>query len=83
MDSADSLEDNYTVVVFPPALLDEGIGTSASVTTVRLDPGVTRKDLRAALDELPDGSTLSLEPGSLSSARRFATASKRSRGASG
>ena len=68
MDSADSLEDNYTVVVFPPALLDDDIGTAASVITVRLDPGVTRKDLRAALDELPDGSALSLESGRVISA---------------
>ena len=42
MDTVDSLEDEYTVVVFPPALLDEDIGTAASVITVRLDPGVTR-----------------------------------------
>ncbi len=68
MDSADSLEDNYTVVVFPPALLDDDIGTAASVITVRLDPGVTRKDLRAALDKLPDGSALSLESGRVISA---------------
>ena len=68
MDSADSLEDNYTVAVFPPALLDDDIGTASSVITVRLDPGVTRKDLRAALDGLPDGSALSLESGRVISA---------------
>jgi FtsX-like permease family len=59
----DVLETEYRTAVFSPALLDEDVATSATIMAVRLDPGVTTDLLRAALDGLPDGGELSLQPG--------------------
>ncbi len=63
VDAADVLNDNYTTMVFSPALLDEDIGISATLMNVRLAPGVTTSQLRQELDGLPDGAQMVLEPG--------------------
>jgi putative ABC transport system permease protein len=62
-DSPDDFDDPTPTVVFPLALLDEDIGVVESLMGVRLVPGASRDDLRAQLDELPDGTDLGLEPG--------------------
>jgi putative ABC transport system permease protein len=62
-DSPDDFDDPTPTVVFPMALLDQNIGVVESLMGVRLVPGASRDDLRAQLDELPDGTDLGLEPG--------------------
>jgi FtsX-like permease family len=63
IESTSNLEDDYTTLVFSPALLDDDIGVGSTIMSVRARPGVTSSELRAQLDSLPDGSALSLEPG--------------------
>ena len=63
--TAGAFEDNYTVALFPPGLLKDNIGLAATLISVRLEPGVTRQDLRAELDRLPNGAALSLDPGTV------------------
>ncbi|HZJ06440.1 MAG TPA: ABC transporter permease [Nocardioidaceae bacterium] len=55
--------DLYAITVFSPAVLDQPVGIVATEMTVRLDPGLTRADLRAEIDGLADGSLLSVTPG--------------------
>ncbi len=67
--SADVLEDNYGAAILSVAALGLGdIGTSATIMTVRLDPGVSRDQLRTELDGLPDGNGLRVDPGRIVSA---------------
>jgi ABC-type lipoprotein release transport system permease subunit len=68
LDSGGSLEDNYSVALFPTDLLRQDIGTSATLIYVRLDHGFTRANLRRELDSLPNGRALSLDPGTVISA---------------
>ena len=55
--------DDFSLVVFSPGLLHEDVGLVATLMSVRLDPGVTRAQFRAALDRLPDGRALSVDRG--------------------
>jgi hypothetical protein len=55
--------DDFSLVVFSPGLLREDVGLVATLMSVRLDPGVTRAQFRAALDRLPDGRALSVDRG--------------------
>ena len=55
--------DDFNLVVFSPGLLQEDVGLVATLMSVRLDPGVTRAQFRAALDRLPDGRALSVDRG--------------------
>ena len=55
-------------MVFSPGLLHEDVGIVATLMSVRLDPGVTRAQFRAALDRLPDGHALSVDRGQVVSA---------------
>ncbi len=57
------LELDYPIAVFPATLLDQGsIGTSATESLVGLNDGFDVNDLRQQLDDLPEGSSLSLQP---------------------
>lgn len=63
MDATGELEGFPDLLVFPSTLLDEGdVGVAASVGLAALAPGATIADLRAQLDELPDGEIFSLSP---------------------
>jgi putative ABC transport system permease protein len=69
MAAADVFQTEYSSTVFPLALLDEDdVEVASTIMTVGVDPGVTLDQLRAALDSLPDGSTLRLERGQVISA---------------
>ena len=65
IDSPESLQDQYTTLVFPPSLLKEDIGLGLTISSVRLDPGVSTSRLRAELDGLPGGDQLGLDRGSI------------------
>jgi ABC-type lipoprotein release transport system permease subunit len=65
LDSPDSINSDFTVGIFPAALLREDIGFAAGVIQVRLQPGASTEDLRDELDTLPNRETLSLEPGEI------------------
>ena len=55
-------DDPTPVVLFPASLLDEDVGASATIMSVRLRTGTDLAALRSELDTLPAGGTLSLEP---------------------
>jgi hypothetical protein len=59
----DSVNDDYSVLTFPTALLRQDIGFVATETQVRLRPGFTYGGLRKQLDTIKGGSALSLERG--------------------
>lgn len=62
VDGPGGLNDDYAVALFPRSFLDKGdIGVSASVGVASLTPGATPEDLRAQLDDLPDGDQFSLD----------------------
>jgi ABC-type lipoprotein release transport system permease subunit len=63
--SPSSLEDIYNTTVFSPALLTHGLVYGETIMGVYTRPGVTTNDLRAQLDRLHDGSSLSLGPGAV------------------
>jgi cell division protein FtsX len=63
-----SLEDAFSIAVFSPALLKQDVGIVATLMSVRLEPGVTRAQLRAAIDRLPDGRAISVARGRVVSA---------------
>jgi ABC-type lipoprotein release transport system permease subunit len=65
VDSPDKLESDYSTVTFSRALLQQDIGVVATLMTVRLAPGTTTRQLRAELDGLPDGRSLSLDAGEI------------------
>ncbi len=66
--SPDEIDDDFTVAIFPKALLREDVGFVATVMQVRLRPGSSQSDLRRALDTLPNHEALSLDPGVVISA---------------
>jgi hypothetical protein len=68
VDSASDLEDSYNTAVFSPALFREHVGIVATIVSVRTRPGITVAELRAQLDSLKDGSSLSVGPGTVVSA---------------
>jgi ABC-type lipoprotein release transport system permease subunit len=68
VDTADQLDSNYSINVFPASLLHADIGTVATIMTVDLKPGVTRAQLRAGLDRMPGGSALIVDTGQVVSA---------------
>lgn len=60
---AADLNDPTPLAVVQPALLDDpSVGVAATIMAVRLRPGSNLAALRAQLDSLPAGETLSLEP---------------------
>ena len=61
--SPDEINSDFTVAIFPTALLREDVGFVATVMQVRLRPGFSASDLRRELDTLPNRAALSLEPG--------------------
>jgi len=65
IDSPESLQDQYTTLVFSPSLLREDIGLGQTITSVRLDPEVSRAQLRKEIDGLPGGDQFSVDPGQL------------------
>src|SRR5690349_6767732 len=60
--SVNELDDPLAVVRFPPSLLDEPIGVVGTVSTIRLQPGTTRDDFRAALEAVPGGASMFFQP---------------------
>ncbi len=62
IDSPETLETNFTTVIFSRALFDEVLG-GETLINVRLDSGTTLTKLRSELDGLPDGSALNLNVG--------------------
>ena len=66
VDGPVDLSDPNPVLAFPPSLLDGGnVGISATQMVVRLAEGTGLARFRTALDQLPDRSSLSLEPAQL------------------
>ena len=63
IDSPDEINSDFTVAIFPSALLREDVGSVATEMQVRLRPGFAAAALRRELDRLPDHAGLSLEPG--------------------
>lgn len=64
IDGPDQLDDPTTVAIFSAATLDlDHMGIAITLMGVHLRPGVDLAELRRQLDGLPDGETLSLEPG--------------------
>jgi putative ABC transport system permease protein len=61
--SASRLENNDSVTVFSPALLQHDIGLGETLTAVHLEHGVTNTDLRSELDGLPGGREITLGSG--------------------
>jgi cell division protein FtsX len=68
IDTPDQIDSDFTVAIFPKALLREDVGIAATVLQVRLRPGASTADLRRGLDTLPNRASLSLEPGEIISA---------------
>jgi hypothetical protein len=65
-DGPAELNDPTPFAVLPTSLLDDpDIGVATTIMSVRLRPGTDLDAFRAALDSLPDGDTLSLEPSEL------------------
>ncbi len=58
--SSGHLQDGTSNLVFSAALLHRDVGAAGTVMTVDLRPGVTRAQLRSALDGLRGGSALSV-----------------------
>ena len=63
IDSPDEINSDFTVAIFPKALLREDVGFVATEMQVRLRPGFSASDLRRELDTLPNHAALSLDPG--------------------
>jgi ABC-type lipoprotein release transport system permease subunit len=59
--SASVLESEFSIAVFPTALLDEDIPFVATIMSVHLAPGGSVEALRAGLDSLPDGREISVD----------------------
>jgi hypothetical protein len=75
--SVNELDDPMPIMRFPPSLLDEPIGVVGTVSTVRLQPGVTRDDFRVALDTIPGGDSMFFQPGAIvSTSTRHAVAAQ-------
>jgi ABC-type lipoprotein release transport system permease subunit len=75
--SVNELDDPLPVMRFPPSLLDEPIGVVGTVSTVRLQPGVTLEAFRAALDTVPGGDSMFFQPGAVvSTSTRHAVAAQ-------
>jgi len=75
--SVNELDDPLAVMRFPPSLLDEPIGVVGTVSTIRLQPGVTRDEFRAALGAVPGGDAMFFQPGAIvSTSTRHAVAAQ-------
>ena len=61
VDGPAELEEPTPLAVVPPSLLDRGAGAAVTIMSLQMRPGTSLDDVRAQLDELPDGETLSLE----------------------
>lgn len=63
LDGPSELENPQAIAVLPPTLLDEpDVALSATIMSVRLDPGTDLAAFRSRLYALPNGDTLSVEP---------------------
>ncbi|HEY1281680.1 MAG TPA: hypothetical protein VGF22_18515, partial [Acidimicrobiales bacterium] len=63
--SVDELDDPIPVMRFPPSLLDEPIGVVGTVSTIRLQPGISLDGFRAALGTVPGGDSMFFQPGAI------------------
>ena len=63
--SASELDDPMAMLRFPSSLLDEPIGVVGTVSSIRLQPGATLEDFRAALATLPGGDAMFFQPGAI------------------
>ena len=63
--SVAELDDPTPVMIFPPSLLDEPIGVVGTVSSIRLEPGVTLDAFRAALETVPAGDSMFFQPGAI------------------
>ena len=64
IDAPEGLENRYTAAFVSPGIFDaEPVVSGMTIMSVRLEPGATTEELRAELDRLPNGTSLTVAPG--------------------